>query len=269
MSYGPYRYQNGNKYVFGSDGRWWLVSYSRGGDDYGYPVSIHTHGYHSRHHASNPPALPAHAHLHHQAHFPAHRVGTAGPEDPWQGNTYARELFQGRGAATFIGADHLVTNVVEIYTIAYTAAFFMPELLTALDYTASRTISPLARWTLNQTGAFGPLVNRLFWSGFGTGSAAAIRYGSQIGGYVGHTLEESPLGSFADSLQMYLPQNRLTGFVWEWLSTSYAEGAQGTATYFEGLDRLGLPYQGQVWLETEYPILVQRGVIVVQILQSR
>lgn len=130
MSYGPYRYQNGNKYVFGSDGRWWIVTNSYGGDDYGYPVGGHTHhGHHPRHHAFAPSALPTHSHSHHQTHFPSRRVGAAGPEDPWRGNTYARELFQGRGAATFIGADHLVTTMTEVYAVAYTAAFFAPEIL--------------------------------------------------------------------------------------------------------------------------------------------
>ena len=263
MSYGPYRYQNGNKYTFGSDGRWWIVTSSHGGSDYGYPVGGQTHhSHHSRHHASSRPALPAHSHQHHHANGPARRVATTGAEDPWQGNTYARELFQGRGAATFIGADHLVTNAAVIYAAVYTAAFFTPEILTALNYTASRTISPLARWTLNQTGAFGPQVNRLFWSGFGTGSVAAVRYGSQFAGYVGQTLEDTPMGKAAVWAQSYLEQSDATREAWDWLSTGFAEGAAKSATYFQGQGA----YEGRVWLEIEWPILQQRGIVVIKIL---
>ena len=258
MPYGPYSYRDGNKYVFGSDGRWWLVTSSHGGDDYGYPVAAHSsprhHSHHAFRHSVSSPAQRASA-------CPSRRVASAGVYDPWQGNDYAHELFQGQGAQYFIGANHMVVRTTEIAALAYTAAFLAPQIVSALGYTASRAISPAARWTLNQAGAFGPSINRLFWSGAASGGAAAVRYGSQFSGYVGQTLEETPLGRAAVWAQSYFEQSDATREVWDWLSTGFAEGAAKSATYFQGQGG----YEGRVWLEIEWPILQQRFITVTKI----
>ncbi len=203
-----------------------------------------------------------------QGYFPHHAPPAA--YGPWQGNDYARRLFQGEGAARFIQADTFVADLTYIAAAAYTAAFFMPEIIGGFEYVAERTVSPLTRSTLNRVGAFGPAAGRLFWSGLGSGSAAAVRYGNQMGGSVGHVLEDSPLGSFLDTVQLYLPQNDFTAAVWKWLSTAYAEGAGlGQVEYFEGLDQMGNPYQGFMWLSVELPILTQRAIAVVMHYQPR
>ncbi len=267
MSYGPYRYVNGEKYVFGADGRWWRVTTSQGGDDYGVPVAssavtphaahqgaglhVHPHGHSNHHYASYPPRQSSRVPS-------ARRVNPGGmaygrhpasaEDDPWQGNNYARELFQGQGGRYFVDADNSVKILTEFYTAAYTAAFFAPEILAA--------VSRSAGWGLNRVGAFGPTVNRLFWSG--SGYWMALRYGNQIGGYAGQTLEESWIGSFVGSMQQFLPQNAATGVMWNWLSTWYAAGAEESIYYFEG----PAGYQGNIWLYTEMPILVKRAVSV-------
>jgi hypothetical protein len=76
----------------------------------------------------------------------------------------------------------------------------------------------------------------------------------------------TPLGRFADYLNgengiFSGVQNNLTYAAWAQLSTWFAQGAEGTATFFEGAGG----YQGSVWFNYEMPILVQRGIPIVTV----
>ena len=179
---------------------------------------------HRHHHAAH--TLPSNLPTHHRSTGPSRRVGSAAP---WQGNDYARELFQGKGARYFVGADHLVVRATEAATILYTAAFFAPEIVEAVNLTSSRTINPSSRWLVNQMGGFGPATNRLFWSQMSVGGAAAVRYADE---FEGQTLEMTPIGEYAVRAQdWYGKQTEFTLWAWKWLSTGFAEGTVGTARF--------------------------------------
>lgn len=207
-------------------------------------------GHHDHHHAAHLHAAQARG----IAAIRGNRINRPQPDDPWQGNDFARELFQDQGANYFIGANHLVTVMAEAYAVAYTAAFFAPEILEALGYTT--------RGVLNKAGAFGPATNRIFWSGAASGGAAALRYGNQFAGYIGQTLEETPVGRVAVWGQSHLTQSDFTKDAWDWFSTGFAEGAQGTVMYFQGEGF----YEGRVWLEIEWPILQRRSIDIIKVL---
>ncbi|WP_419804493.1 hypothetical protein [Terriglobus sp.] len=173
------------------------------------------------------------------------------PKDGMADNPLAQALFHSQiGQGEWQASYRLVRNTTVVYSSLVFLAVFGPGIPAASSYAL--------RWSLNQAGAFGPAINRLFWSS--TGAVGATRYGGQLGGYVGTTLEETPIGQYADWIQMYLKPTPLTGSVWRWLSTAFAEGAEGEAVYFYGRDEFGMLKQGPVWLYTESPILLRRGV---------
>ncbi|AEU34456.1 hypothetical protein AciX8_0098 [Granulicella mallensis MP5ACTX8] len=130
------QFLNGREITYGADGRWWWVTEHRPDGPYGYPMynqpSHHHagHGHHAQHHLSGSGTrkIDRSGGGWNSPSYLAARP-TPGVDDPWQGNDYARQLFQGQGANYFIGADHLVTVMAEVYTAAYTAAFLAPEIL--------------------------------------------------------------------------------------------------------------------------------------------
>jgi hypothetical protein len=85
------------------------------------------------------------------------------------------------------------------------AAFYGASLAGALAVYAGPAV---AQWGLNASGLLGSAANRVFWSGIG--SAGAARWALANGGT---SLESSPLGDFADTLQVLLPKNGVTGAV--------------------------------------------------------
>ena len=158
------QYLDGREVTFGADGRWWWVTEHRRDGEYGYPVSNqilrhhrpgHGHASASHHHQNG--SGPQHI----ESGMGALQTGSlgdrygSGVDDPWQGNSFARELFQGQGAKYFVGADRLVTNVAEVYAAAYTAAFFAPELLASGQFIVSAS----------RVGVLGSSAGRIFWSG--------------------------------------------------------------------------------------------------------
>ena len=105
-----------------------------------------------------------------------------------------------------------------------------------------------ASYIANASGMLGPAAGRIFWSAIGATRAAEW---AEERGYV--SLETTPLGGFANWAQNFLPQTSTTGAIWNWLSSAYANGAQGSVLYLQG-SRLG-----DMWLNTELPILTQNG----------
>jgi len=173
-----------------------------------------------------------------------------GMMDPWNGSRLAQQVFQGSGAGSFVAANTLVTGATVGYAALAAGAFLAPEIAAGASGGAS--------WAANASGALGPATGRVFWSGAGSGGAAAAAY---VAGNGGTTLEGSPLGNAANFIQGFLPQTPTTYAAWTWLSQSFAQGAQGTATYFQGAGG----YQGEIWLTTELPILVQKGVPIITV----
>jgi len=113
---------------------------------------------------------------------------------------------------------------------------------------------------VNASGLLGGSA-RVFFSGAGAAGASAYAAANNA-----VTLTMTPLGRFADYLNgengvFSSIQNGLTYAAWAQLSTWFAEGAEGTATYFEGPGG----YQGSVWFNYEMPTLVQRGIPIVTV----
>jgi hypothetical protein len=163
----------------------------------------------------------------------------------WGGHDLAAQVFQGPGSGSLVAANNAVTDATIGYSALAGAAFFAPEIAAG----ANAVANPL-----------GPAAGRVFWSGASSGGAAAAAYVAENGGT---TLETTPLGSVANFVQNlpFVPSNSFTYQAWARLSTAYAQGAQGTAMYFQGANG----YQGQIWLNYELPTLVQRGIPIVTV----
>jgi len=168
-----------------------------------------------------------------------------GMMDQWNGSSLAQQVFQGPGSGVFGAANTAVTDAAIGYAALAGGVFFAPEIAAG----ASAVANPL-----------GPAAGRVFWSGASSGGAAAAAYVAENGGT---TLEATPLGSAANFVQNlpFVPSNSFTYAAWARLSTAYAQGATGTAMYFQGAGG----YQGQIWLNYELPTLVQRGVPIVTV----
>ena len=222
MSNGPYRYQNGNKYVFAGDGRWWLVSYSRGGDDYGYPVGDTHYGHHSRHH---PPPLPAHSHLRHPINLPSRRVGTAGAED--FDDLRIRQLAIAiNNQAGWVGTWQGVGGFYGASLAGALAALYAPALL-------NRTL-------------LGPFEGRIFWSGFRFGALKEAEAYAAMG--AGRVISASGVGVLLNRFG----NGQVQDFLWGFLSRAWAYGAVGPVDAF-----IAEP-PGPVWQQIELPILWAR-----------
>jgi RHS repeat-associated protein len=167
-------------------------------------------------------------------------------------NPIGAGLFGAQGLPYWTAANAAVNFATIGTAAAYGGAFFAPEI-------AAGT-SAAATWGANATGALGPAASRVFWSGASSGGAAAAAYIAENGGT---TLETTPLGRVANFAQNlpFVPQNSFTYSAWAWLSTAYAQGAQGAARYFAGAQG----YQGQIWLNYELPTLIQNGVPIVTV----
>jgi hypothetical protein len=211
MSYGPYRYQNGNKYTFGSDGRWWIVTSSHGGSDYGYPVGGQTHhGHHSRHHASSRPALPAHSHQHHHANGPARRVATTGSENP--DDLRIRQLA--------IAINH---QAGWIGTWQGIAGFYGASLAGAVVVVAI----PAAGTAINEA-LLGPAEGRIFYMGYRGVQEAMLQFIEENGGRI---ITQTRLGAFI-SENIGFGEGFLQSLSWRVASMLWATGAGGIIHIF-------------------------------------
>ncbi|WP_158821312.1 hypothetical protein [Granulicella sp. S156] len=210
MSYGPYRYQNGNKYVFGSDGRWWMVTNSHGGDDYGYPVGGHTHrGHHPRHHAFAPPALPTHPHSHHSANGPMRRVGTAGFENP--DNVRIRQLA--------MAINHQAGWIATWQGIG---GFYGASLAGAAIIVGT----PLVAMEVNEA-LLGPSEGRIFYESYNLTKQAMASFIESNGGRI---ITSTPLGAWV--VRNIGFEGRIASWVWARSSMMWAWGAGGSINIF-------------------------------------
>lgn len=254
MSNGP-QYRNGQEITFGGDGRWWLVTSHHLDGLYGYPMSdLPTRHHHTGHkHYLDPRSKhygTGHNDHHHAAHLHAaqargiatirgNRINRHQTDDPWQGNDFARELFQGQGANYFIGANHLVTVMAEAYAAAYTAAFFAPEIIATGRFA----------FATSRMGILGNAFGRVFWSGgIAIAGARAAALADEEGGM---TLEMTSLGQWIDSV---VPDAM---WLWKLASAGFARGAEGTIISVQG-DVLGTK---SVWGTIEYGILLSKNEI--------
>ena len=221
----------------------------------------HRHRGHHPHHLQTVAAATDSLAGHRRA-IPAPRINpysgeVIDPNDGMADNLRLQALFHSSAGQTFVEADTFVAYITYIATAEYTIAFFMPEIIEGVFYVSGRTISPLARWGLNQAGAFGPAVGRLFWSQAAVGGAAALAWAEEFGG---NTLEMTPIGEYAVQMQSwYGLQTAFSGWAWNWLSAGFAEGIEGPARFFSGAGG----YQGAAWSLTELPILVRNAVTII------
>ncbi len=250
-------------------GRAWTVVYTdRDGSEYGALLPGTSSARHTPHHG---PKASHHNGSYGNGSQHKGRVSRPGPPasryNPYSGeriaandgmadNPLAQALFHSRaGGDQWQASYRFVRNATAGYAALAFMAFFAPEILGGSSF--------MLRWSLNQTGAFGPAVNRIFWSGAGSGGLLAKRYGAQFSGYVGQTLEDVPIGRLAVWAQTtYAQETEFTRVAWDWLSTSFAEGAENEATYFQGAGG----FEGRVWLEVESRVLLQRGIPVRKVL---
>ena len=108
-----------------------------------------------------------------------------------------------------------------------------------------------------------PIDGAVFWSGNKEGAAA---YANSIGGTI---MEQTPGGQVFDNWRglggMYpewdTPTNLAQKPIWDSLSSQYANGAKGIATYAhpEG-------YAGKVWSNIEKPILEENDIIIQEVI---
>jgi len=148
------------------------------------------------------------------------------------------------GGAYFGGANNLVTRATIGTTAAYGGAFFAPAI-------AGGTSSALT-WGANTSGLLGPATYRIFWSGsgyFAAQGAAQLEEGS--------TLESTLLGRVLENTQQAFNLSySTTKPIWDWASASFAQGARGSATMYQGLNG----YTGQTWNNIESVILKARDI---------
>jgi hypothetical protein len=242
------QFLNGREITFGADGRWWWVTEHRPDGLYGYPMSNQPshhhsgHGHHAQHHLSGAGTrkIDRSGGGGNSPRYLAARP-TPGVDDSWQGNDYARQLFQGQGANYFIGADHLVTVMAEVYTAAYTAAFFAPEIVASGQLLMSTS----------RIGILGNSVGRIFWSG--GFMVAGLRAAALAVEESGTTLEMTPLGQWIDSVA----PNAM--WLWKLASAGFAWGAEGPVTSVQG-DQIAIK---SVWATIEYGILSGKNEIIV------
>ena len=98
----------------------------------------------------------------------------------------------------------------------------------------------------------------VFWSGNKEGAAA---YANGIGGTI---MEQTPGGQVFDNweaLQRRYPQWEDQRPIWEALSSQYANGAEGIATYVHPNG-----YVGKVWANIEKPILEEKDIIIQEVI---
>jgi len=169
--------------------------------------------------------------------------------DPWGGHAFAQQLFQGAGSGSFVAANTAVNYAAGGYALLAGGAVFAPEIAAGTGAAAS--------WGANATGLLGPAANRIFWSGagyFGAQAAAELEEGSTLEStFIGRVLENTQ-DAFGLSYQTMKP-------AWDWASSAFANGAQGTATMYQGLNG----YTGQIWNNIESPILNSNSVRVTSV----
>lgn len=108
-----------------------------------------------------------------------------------------------------------------------------------------------------------PVDGAVFWSGNKEGAAA---YANSIGGTI---MEQTPGGQVFDNWRglggMYpewdTPTNLAQKPIWDALSSQYANGAEGIATYAHPDG-----YVGKVWSNIEKPILEENDIIIQEVI---
>ena len=108
-----------------------------------------------------------------------------------------------------------------------------------------------------------PVDGAVFWSGNKEGAAA---YANSIGGTI---MEQTPGGQVFDNWRglggMYPEWDRPTNLaqkpIWDALSSQYANGAEGIATYVHPDG-----YVGKVWSNIEKPILEENNIIIQEVI---
>ena len=108
-----------------------------------------------------------------------------------------------------------------------------------------------------------PVDGAVFWSGNKEGAAA---YANTIGGTI---MEQTPGGQVFDNWRglggMYpewdTPTNLAQKPIWDALSSQYANGAEGIATYVHPDG-----YVGKVWSDIEKPILEENDIIIQEVI---
>ena len=108
-----------------------------------------------------------------------------------------------------------------------------------------------------------PVNGAVFWSGNKEGAAA---YANSIGGTI---MEQTPGGQVFDNWRglqgMYPEWDTVTDLnqkpIWDALSSQYANGAEGMATYVHPSG-----YEGKVWLNIEKPILEEKDIIIQEVI---
>ncbi|NYF81310.1 hypothetical protein HDF17_003630 [Granulicella arctica] len=143
----------------------------------------------------------------------------------WNGHYMAGQVFQGPGSGSFVAANTAVKYAAAGTAVAYTGAFAAPQIAAGAE-----------------SVMFGPSAGRVFWSGGLGAMTAAANYAEESGGM---TLEMTPVGQFLTKTEIMSPG------VWNWASQSFASGATGSVTTFQG-DLLRL---GNTWSLYEYPVL--------------
>lgn len=108
-----------------------------------------------------------------------------------------------------------------------------------------------------------PVNGAVFWSGNKEGAAA---YANSIGGTI---MEQTPGGRVFDNWRglqgMYPEWDTVTDLnqkpIWDALSSQYANGAEGMATYVHPSG-----YEGKVWLNIEKAILEENNIIIQEVI---
>ena len=108
-----------------------------------------------------------------------------------------------------------------------------------------------------------PVDGAVFWSGNKEGAAA---YANSIGGTI---MEQTPGGQVYDNWRglggMYpewdTPTNLAQKPIWDAMSSQYANGAEGIATYAHPDG-----YVGKVWSNIEKPILEENDIIIQEVI---
>ena len=182
---------------------------------------------------------------------------TSGADDSDSGDSFdpgsqAASLFGTGGLPYWTAANTSVKYAAAGTAAAYGGAFFAPEIGGGLN--------AAGQWGANGSGLLGTSA-RVFFSG--TGAVGATAYATANNAT---TLLMTPLGQVANFLNgeegvFSSVRNGFTYAAWAQLSTWFAQGAEGTATYFAGAGG----YQGSVWLNYELPTLVQRGIPIVTV----
>lgn len=214
MGYGPYRYVNGQKLTYGSDGRWWLVTKSYGGNDYGYPTSGPS--VHHRHsvHASAAAWQASHHRYQHHANAVAQHVSvpkgasTGGApdhvEDP--DDLRIRQLATAiSGQAGWIGTGKGI------------AAFYGASLVGA----GIMVGAPMAGAAISES-LMGPAEGRIFYESW---RFTRPMVQELIDSGVGRAISSSPLGAWIESVVGY--EGFLSKIGWQVASMLWASGAGG------------------------------------------